>query len=323
MHSWVHKPLRLCLALAAAGALSACAKSTEAVHARDERPRYEPKKDPAADEALRRASQIAETSSKQKAAEAYLSVAKAYAETTAAQEALYRAGVLSFESGDYANARKAFNQLLFENPLFDKAQDAKLKLGLAALEVRAYRDAYQTLSSVAPRLSGEEAKTAIEAAGRAAEGAQLYGESLRIALRSVDEAKTSEEQSAAVERLTNLVEGKAGFMDIAAAAQTVKPSSPAWPILTFKLARIYYHLRDWPHLEETLQRFLREAPNHPFAQQAQDLLSRAHRRSEARPKVLGVILQLSGQYKLIGEAVMRGIKLALHGSDIEVVVKDS
>ena len=323
MHSWILKPVRLCLAIAVSGALSTCARSPEAVHAREDRPKYEPKKDPAADEALRRASQIAEGSSKQKAAEAYLSVAKAYAETTAAQEALYRAGVLAFESGDYANARKAFNQLLFENPLFDKAQDAKLKLGLAALQVRAYRDAYQTLSSVAPRLSGEEAKTAIDAAGRAAEGAQLYGESLRIALRSVDEAKTAEEQAAAVERLTNLVEGKAGFIDIAEAAQNVRTSSPAWPILTFKLARIYYHLRDWTHLEETLQRFLREAPNHPFAQQAQDLLSRSHRRSEARPKVVGVVLQLSGEYKRIGEAVIRGIKLALQGSDIELVVKDS
>lgn len=323
MQSWILKLVRLCLALAVAGSLSACARSPEAVHGREDRPKYEPKKDPAADEALRRASQIADASSKQKAAEAYLSVAKAYAETTAAQEALYRAGVLSFESGDYANARKAFNQLLFENPLFDKAQDAKLKLGLAALQVRAYRDAYQTLSSVGPRLSGEEAKTAMEAAGRAAEGAQLYGESLRIALRSVDEAKTAEEQAAAVERLTNLVEGKAGFIDIAEAAQNVRTSSPAWPILTFKLARIYYHLRDWPHLEETLQRFLREAPNHSFAQQAQDLLSRSHRRSEARPRVVGVVLQLSGQYQRIGEAVIRGIKLALQGSDIELVVKDS
>src|SRR6266849_3276521 len=207
--------LRLLLFLAAFSVASGCARSSEGVSGERERPRYEPKKDPAADEALKKAAEIAQVNQKPKAIEAYLSVAKAYAETTAAQEALYRAGVLAFESGDYANARKAFNQLLFENPLFDKAQDAKLKLGLAALQVRAYRDAYQTLSSVAPRLSGEEAKTAIDAAGRAAEGAQLYGESLRIALRSVDEAKTAEEQAAALERLTNLVEGKAGFIDIA------------------------------------------------------------------------------------------------------------
>ena len=46
-------------------------------------------------------------------------------------------------------------------------------------------------------------------------------------------------------------------------------------MLTFKLARIYYHLRDWPRLEETLQRFLRRRPAHPFAAQAKELLARA------------------------------------------------
>src|SRR5712692_187563 len=202
-------------ALLAAGALFGCAHSQEGSSpSQNQRPRYDPKRDAAADEALKKAGELAQTSSKPKAVEAYLSVAKAYAETTAAQEALYRAGVLFFESGDYANARKTFNQLLFENPLFDKARDAKLKLGLSALQVHAYRDAYQTLSSVAPKLSGEDAKRALEGAQRAAEGAQLYSDSLRLAIKFVDEARTAEEQTSSLERLTNLVEGKAGFIDI-------------------------------------------------------------------------------------------------------------
>ena len=314
-------PLLICTA--AVCFLVGCAHSSEGVSGERERQRYQPKKDPAADEALKKASQVAQASPKPKAIEAYLIVAKTHPETTAAQEALYRAGVLAYESGDYSTARKSFNQLLYENPLFDKAQDAKLKLGLSALEVHAYRDAYQTLSTVAPRLPAEDAKQALEGAQRAAEGAQLYGDSLRIALKLLDDAKTPQDQQAALDRLTALVEGKAGFTEIAAAAQTVPSSSPAWPILVFKLAKIYYHLRDWPHLEETLQSFLRQAPQHPFAQQAQELLARAHRRSEARPKVVGVILQLSGQYKQWGEAVMRGIRLAFQGSDLELVVKDS
>ncbi len=317
-----HRIPRVLRAVALCG-LIACAHAPEGTSGDRERQRYQPRKDAAADEALQKAAEVAQTSSKPKAIEAYLNVSRAYAETTAAQEALYRAGVIAYESHDYANARKAFNQLLFENPLFDKAQDAKLKLGLSALELRAYRDAYQTLSSVAPRLPPDEAKQALAGAERAAEGAQLYGDSLRIALKLLDDAKTPQEQQAALDQLTSLVEGKAGFTEIAEAAQSVPSSSPAWPILTFKLARIYYHLRDWTHLEETLQSFLRQAPQHPFAQQAQDLLSRSHRRSEAKPKVVGVVLQLSGQYKLIGEAVMRGIRLALQGSDVEVVVKDS
>ena len=41
-------------------------------------------------------------------------------------------------------------------------------------------------------------------------------------------------------------------------------------MLTFKLARVYYHLRDWTRLEETLNHFLAQAPNHPFAGQARE-----------------------------------------------------
>src|SRR4051812_13911923 len=98
-------------------------------------PKFEPKKDAAAEEALAKAESTASAQSKQEAIETYLSVRKAYPESSAGQEALYRVGTLYFELGDYANARKKFNELLFENPLFPKANDAKKQLGLAALEV--------------------------------------------------------------------------------------------------------------------------------------------------------------------------------------------
>ncbi|MHB8874141.1 MAG: penicillin-binding protein activator [Myxococcaceae bacterium] len=286
-------------------------------------PRYTAKQDKNADEALTNAVQVADTQGKKDGVEALLSVRQAYPETTAAQEALYRAGVLYFETGDFVAARKSFNELLFENPLFDKAQDAKLKLGLSALEVHAFRDAYQTLSSLAERATGEDRRRALEAAARAAEGAQLFGESLRIAIKLADEAKTPEEQAASLKRISELVEGKVGFLDVAKVKLDLPPAHPAWPVLSFKLARIYYHLRDWQRLEETLQVFLREAPNHPFATQARELLARSARRGDVKPKVVGVILPMTGKYKQLGEAVMRGVGLALKGSDIEVVVKDS
>src|SRR4051794_26145081 len=78
-----------------------------------EKPRFTPKQDPAADQALANAKAAA-----QGRVEAYLAVRKTSPESTAAQEALYQAGVLYFESGNYASARQSFNELLFENPLF-------------------------------------------------------------------------------------------------------------------------------------------------------------------------------------------------------------
>ncbi|WNG33215.1 ABC transporter substrate-binding protein [Archangium minus] len=287
------------------------------------KPTIKARQDEQADRALSQAIAQAETAPRKQAAESFLAVRKAYPETTAGQEALYRAGVLFYDSQDYANARKSFNELLFENPLHPQAPDAKRKLGRAALEVGAYRDAYQMLFSLAENAEGDERTQLLEQAAQAAEKAGLFGQALQISVDLAGNARTPEAQQAAVARVQQLVEGRAGFMDVARVMEELSPSNPSWPVLSFKLARIYYHLRDWTRLEETLNRFLAEAPNHPFAGQARELLARATRRVEVRSKTVGVLLPMSGKYKAVGEAVLRGVKLALAGSDVELVVKDT
>jgi len=289
-----------------------------------DKPSVEAKHDPAADDALKKAEQdAAAQASKDKAAEVYLGVRKAYPETTASQEALYRAGTLSFESGDYVNARKSFNELLFENPLFDKASDAKRMLGLSALEVGAYRDAYHTLSSLAEHAEGEERRKLLEATERAAEGALLFGEALRIAILFANEAHTAEEQQRALQRVSDLVEGKVAFVDVARAADEMAPDNPIWPILTFKLARIYFHLRDWNRLNQTLEKFLAKAPEHPFAPEARALQERMQRGRDANARRVGVILPLSGRFQQVGAVVKSMIDLAFDGSNVELVYKDT
>ncbi len=196
-------------------------------------------------------------------------------------------------------------------------------MGLSALETYAYREALQMLLAVADRSQGEDRARALAAAARAAEGFEQFDEALRIAIRVSDEAGTPAEREAALQRITELVEGRVGFLDIAKVRQDLSPGHPAWPVLTFKLARVYHHLRDWTRLEETLQAFLREAPNHAYAPAARELLERSARRAEVKPRTVGVVLPMSGRYKQVGEAVMRGVQLALKGSDIELVVKDS
>jgi branched-chain amino acid transport system substrate-binding protein len=287
------------------------------------RPRVEARKDPAADEALRRAQSEAQGEPKDQAAATFLEVRKNHPETTASQEALYQAGVLYFEASDYARSRQALNELLLENPLFEKATDARRKLATASLEVGAYRDAYQSLVALSDRAEGAEKVSLLEEASRAAEGALLFGESLEIALKLSQEARTPEEKESRLARVEELVEGKVPFVEIARVAQGLKSSDPAWPVVTFKLARIYYHVRDWQNLRDTLNRFLAEAPSHPYAQQAKDLLQRADQVNVVRPQVVGVVLPLTGRYKPVGEALLSGIKIALEKSNIELVVKDS
>ncbi|HSP78017.1 MAG TPA: penicillin-binding protein activator [Myxococcaceae bacterium] len=328
-----HSP-RPALLLALTLLLTACPKAPFAVGGSSsddvpqgdpfpKKPSVEARQSPEADQALAEAVHQAETASRPEAAEALLEVREEHPGTTASQEALYRAGVLFYDAGDYASARKAFNELLVENPLHPQAQEARRRLGRAAMEVGAYRDAYQLLYSLSERAEGAEREQLLGDAMRAAEKAGLFGPALRIAVDQAGQAEGPEARQAAAERVQQLVEGRVGFLDVARVADGLSPSNPAWPVLTFKLARIYYHLRDWTRLEETLNRFLQEAPTHAFAPQARELLARATRRVEVRTKTVGVLLPMSGRYKAVGEAVLRGMKLALDGSDVELIVKDT
>jgi branched-chain amino acid transport system substrate-binding protein len=320
------RPIRLALCLSALAFVTGCPPKN--VDATGERPRVEVKEDPTADKALADAKKLSEGKPRKVAIEALLAVRKTYSETTAGQDALYQAGVLSFEEGDYVNARKALNELLFENPLHPNANDARLKSGLAALEMKAYRDAYQTLNPLVDKLEGADKLKAQEALAKAAAGAQSISDVLKNAMKAVDSAANDGaandgERATAMKNLEDVVETRATFISIAEVWNDLNKSHPAWPLLTFKLAKIYYHLRDWPRLDETLKLLIADAPSSPYTPDAKEMLARIARRQDVKPKVVGVVVPLSGKYKGLGDAVMRGVNLAFKGSDIEVVVKDS
>ncbi len=278
---------------------------------------------PVADQALAKAVVVQDTKGRREAVAAYLDVRKNFPETTAGQDALYRAGMLAFEDGDFATSRRALSELVFENPLYPQATQARLRSGLAALELKSWRDAYQTLSTLIDKLDGTDRRVAEEALARAAIGNQQFGEALKLALRQVDDASGDDAKRAALANLEDVVETKTPFAALAEAWNDLPRSHPGWPMLTFKLARVYYHLRDWTRLDETLHALLREAPTSPWAPQAQELLTRVSRRANVRPKAVGVLLPMSGKYKAFGDATLRGLQLALKGSDVELVVKDS
>src|SRR5215470_15978423 len=232
------------------------------------KPSGEIRKDPTADQALAQVESTARSQSKQKQVEIYLNFRKAYPATTAGEDALYRAGVLSFELGDYVNARKQFNELLFENPLFPQAQDARFKLGLSALELKSYRDAYQTLLPLRDRVPADQKALLEDALRRSAEGARLYDQAMKMALQKVEQASTPEDRNAALTHVGELVDASVGADEVARIQAELSPTHPAWPLLTFKLARVYQHTRDIPRLKSTLQSLLSNAPGSPFTAEA-------------------------------------------------------
>src|SRR5690606_35638895 len=94
-------------------------------------------------------------------------------------------------------------------------------------------------------------------------------------------------------------------------------------LLTYKLARIYGHVGDYDRMQRTLDVFLRQAPDSEFAESARLMLTRMSRPERVEPQRVGVFLPLSGAYQAVGEAVLRGLRLSLEGSRVELVVKDT
>lgn len=274
-----------------------------------------------ADRALE-AARASASRSRRDGIEALLAVRKTYPETTAGQDALYEAGILAFEEGDYALARKSLGELLFENPLHPKADDARLKSGLAAVEQKAYRDGFQILQPLVEKLDGDDKKLAEEALAKAAAGSQQYGEALKSALKQVEDA-SNEELPKALANLEDVVETKTTFLSIAEAWNSLSKSHPGWPLLTFKMARVYYHLRDWARLDETLKELLATAPTSAYAADAKALQDRLSKRTQVHGKVVGAVLPMTGKYKAFGETTLRGLQLALKGSDVELLVRDT
>lgn len=301
--------------------LVACPKAVRGQDPGAEAPRTA-ERSPAADEALSKALVVADSGPRADGVAALLAVHQKFPSTVAGQEALYRAGVMAFDDGDFQAARQRLNQLVFENPLHERAKDARLKSGLAALELKQHRDAYQTLQPLVESLGGEERRLAEDALAQAAAATQQYGEALKLGLKAVEGAQGPELQQA-LARLEDVVETKTPFIALAEAWNGLPTSNPAWPLLTFKMARVYFHLRDWPRLDDTLKQLLATAPGSPYAAEAKALQARVARRAQVRPRALGAVLPLTGKLKPVGEAVQRSLTLALKGSDLELVVKDS
>ncbi|MFN7133255.1 MAG: ABC transporter substrate-binding protein, partial [Myxococcales bacterium] len=130
------------------------------------------------------------------------------------------------------------------------------------------------------------------------------------------------QQNAARQKVIGLLDGKVSFTDVAKLAQQMKTSDPLWPAVQYKLARIYAHLRDEARAKEALEVLLAQAPQSPFAAEARTMAERLARGEQVKPRVVGVVLPLSGKYKAIGESALAGIQLAL-GKDVQLVTRDT
>ena len=238
-------------------------------------------------------------------------------------DVLFQVAEGQFTTHNYPVARNSYRDLLASFPLFDKADLAKYHLALSQLELKEPRDALQTLTTLWPRVAEPDRPEAAAALARAAEGSRAFTDAVKWRAELIKLAHDEATLAAEQRRVFDLVETRVPFLDVARLAQELPADSPVWPLVQFKLAKIFAHLRDRVRMKETLELFLSKTPASPYAAEAKAMLERAERHAQAKPDTLGVVLPLSGKYKSFGEAVMSGIQLALAESKVKLVVKDS
>lgn len=251
-----------------------------------------------------------------------------YPGTAAGAAEIERRALAAVEAGRLSLAIDLYEKLLVNRPVYERGRVARIAYGELLVQVARYADAVEILRpSFADSSGAEQVKiggllsTALLGDGRAREALEIH-----VALRDGGElsATRAREVDAAAR---NIVAKQLPFSDAEKLWLDVNKRAP-WaflhPILAFKLAKIYYHTRDYKRAAEMLALVIERYSTSEFVSQARDLRERLTSRFEVNPRTVGVLLPLSGRFKQYGERSLAAIELAFGApTDIELVVKDS
>lgn len=245
-----------------------------------------------------------------------------YPGVTSASEALQDAARRRRDAGQPDRAAADLQTLLARDPLYPGATEAKYDLALADIARGRARDGLATLSSLWSHLPPAERPAAARSAADAADGAHAWGDELRW-LDALAGVTQGADRDAAVARATQLVDGRLSFLDVAKLKETLPADSPLQPAVTMKLARIQLHLQDYPRAEELAREEFLRWPTGFYAADAKAIVDRIGRLTFVKPNVIGVAVPQSGPYKPWGDAIVQGATVALEGSGLKLVVRDS
>jgi len=238
-----------------------------------------------------------------------------------AAEALHDAALRWRAARRPDRADRVLGQLLSRFPLWPRALEAKVQLGLAEIEQGRAKDGLATLSSLYDKLPPAERLPVARAAAQAAEQARAFPQAVRFraeAARLVEGAERARELERAAEHIDQLA-----FLDVARLREEIPRDSPAAAPLLLKLARVRLHLRDAEGAQQEARELLARHPGTPWAAEAQALLDRLARRSRVQANVVGVAVPLSGRSKAWGEAILQGVAMALGDGPYRIAVKDT
>lgn len=249
--------------------------------------------------------------------------------TTAGSRALEQRARDRVTAKAVAGALDDYAKLLFYNPTYENSDTVRTNYSRLLLEVGRYDEAAAILQALYKSTAHPEQHTEFGLLlAKALESAKKYRAALELYTQLYNSSGTSAAQRTTLqERAVAAIASGLTFEDAIALWDDAK-SDDEWQFvagpLAYRLARIYYHIRDYDRAEQMLRLIGEQYSKAPYATEAADFLRLLQARSEVNVAAVGVVLPLSGRYQQYGERALQAIQLAVAGDpNIKLFVKDS
>lgn len=251
-----------------------------------------------------------------------------YPGTAAAARIYVARGEAAEKAGNLDEAIANYEKLLFYRPSYEGADALRERYARLLVSVGRNNDAANMLSALFSRAQpAEKIRLALPLAdslvglGRGGDAVTILGQ-----VQGLPEAR-GDVRDQALARALAIIDASLSFKDATSLWDKVKDDpelAPLQPALAYKLAKIYYHVRDFKQSEDMLRLVVTRYPDSAFGAPAREFLARLQNRFVVDPRTIGVVLPLSGRFDQYGQRALAAVKMAL-GNDptIKLVIKDT
>jgi ABC-type branched-subunit amino acid transport system substrate-binding protein/predicted negative regulator of RcsB-dependent stress response len=256
------------------------------------------------------------------AAQRFGTFVQRYRDSELVDEALFRRAQAFSRGGKLHEAQAALQDFLEKRPTSPFKNSAALEL--ASLQAKLGQDGPPPPQLDTSQLSEKEKNQAAAALAESYSRSGQPGEAVRWAARALESAQAADRNS----RLKDFERAleAAPAPDVAKLVADLDRKSPAWPAAALKLARIQFHIGDLSHARELASDVLSADGQGPYADGARAVQRAVQSGAPVNPRLLGIVLPLTGDLKGFADQALNGIALTLDlqgRGNLQVEVIDS
>jgi len=241
------------------------------------------------------------------AAQRFSAFVQRYKDSQLVDEALFRRAQALTKAGRLQESQAALQDFLEKHPTSPFKNSAALEL--AAVQSKLGQAGPPPAQLDTSQLSEKEKNQAAAALAESYARSGQPGEAMRWAARALESAPAQEHDARLkdFERALDAAPGR----DVARLVSDLDRKSPAWPAAALKLARIQLHLGDRSHARELASDIVSADGQGPYADGARGVLKAAQEPAPLNPRLLGIVLPLTGDLIGFADQALNGIALTL------------